>query len=67
MGLQSCKSPNFGNPRTKWHLGASHMAKHRIYYKGEGDGFLWVQAMVSLMSLCLLVVCLCTKGVLVTH
>jgi hypothetical protein len=26
----------FENPKTKWHLGASPMAKHRIYYKGEG-------------------------------
>jgi len=29
----------FGSPRTKWHLGASPMAWHIIYYKGEGDGF----------------------------
>jgi hypothetical protein len=29
----------FGSPRTKWHLGASLMAKHRVYYKGEGGGF----------------------------
>jgi hypothetical protein len=40
MGLQSCKNPNFGDfgdfgtPRTKWHLGASPVAKHREYYKG---------------------------------
>ncbi len=24
-----------GNPGTKWHLGASPMARHIIYYKGE--------------------------------
>ncbi len=24
---------------TKWHLGASPMAKHKEYYKGEGGGF----------------------------
>jgi hypothetical protein len=29
------------------------MAKHRVYYKGEGDVFPQVWAMVSLMSLCL--------------
>jgi hypothetical protein len=23
--------------KTKWHLGANPMAKHKIYYKGEGD------------------------------
>jgi hypothetical protein len=52
MGVQSCKSPNFGNPGTKWHLGAGPMAKHREYYKGEGGGFLQVQVMVSLVSPC---------------
>jgi len=34
MGLQSR-----GSPGTKWHLGAGPVAKHRVYYKGEGDGF----------------------------
>jgi len=28
-----------GNPRTKCHLDAGPVAKHRIYYKGEGGGF----------------------------
>jgi hypothetical protein len=28
-----------GTPRTKLHLGASPMAKHKVYYKGEGGGF----------------------------
>jgi hypothetical protein len=28
-----------GNPGIKCHLGANPMAKHRIYYKGEGCGF----------------------------
>ncbi len=27
------------------------MERHKIYYKGEGDGFPRVQAVVSLMSL----------------
>jgi len=44
-----------GSPKTKWHLGASPMAKHKKYYKGEGCGFLQVRVVVSLLSLCLLV------------
>jgi hypothetical protein len=28
-----------GSLKTKWHLGASLMARHIIYYKGEGGGF----------------------------
>jgi len=28
-----------GCPGTKWHLGVGPMAMHKIYYKGEGDGF----------------------------
>jgi hypothetical protein len=46
MAPQSCRSLDFGNfetplgsPRTKWHLGASPMARHTVYYKGEGGGF----------------------------
>jgi len=38
------------SPRTKWHLGASPVARHRVYYKGEGGDFPQVQAMVSLVS-----------------
>jgi len=29
----------FGIPGTKCHLGASPVAKHKVYYKGEGGGF----------------------------
>jgi hypothetical protein len=50
---ESLKSPNFGNfgtPRTKCHLGAGPVARHIVYYKGEGGGFPQVRAMVSLMS-----------------
>jgi hypothetical protein len=39
LGLQSCKSPNFGNFKTKCHLGAGLMVRHRVYYMGEGGGF----------------------------
>jgi len=28
-----------GLPRTKWHLGASHVGKHKVYYKVEVGGF----------------------------
>jgi hypothetical protein len=51
----------FGSLGTKWHLGASPMAKQKVYYKGEGDGLPQVRAMVSLVSLCLLMACPCTK------
>ncbi len=42
MGPQSRMSPNFGNfetPETKCHFGVGHVARHIIYYKGEGGGF----------------------------
>jgi hypothetical protein len=48
MGPQSRGSFNFGNlgisglplgsSRKKWHLGDGTVAKHRVYYKGEGGG-----------------------------
>jgi hypothetical protein len=28
-----------GSRRTKWHLGVGPVAKHKVYYKGEGGGF----------------------------
>jgi hypothetical protein len=39
-----------GSPRTKCHLGVGPMARHKVYYKGEGGGFFRVWAMVSLVS-----------------
>jgi len=56
-----------GSPRTKWHLGAGLVAKHRIYYKGEGGGFLQVRATVNLVNLNLLMACLSTKSVSALH
>jgi hypothetical protein len=56
-----------GSPKTKWHLGVGPMARHKEYYKEEGGGFPQVQAMVSLMSSCLFVACLCTKNVPTMH
>ncbi len=38
------------NPGTKSHLDVGPMGSHRVYYKGEGDGFPQVRAVVSLMS-----------------
>ncbi len=43
------------------------MAKHRVYYKGEGGGFPQVQVVVSLMSLCLPMACPQTKSVATMH
>ncbi len=37
------------------------MARHIVYYKGEGDGFPQVRAVVSVVSLCLLVARPCTN------
>jgi len=42
-------------------LGVGPMAKHIVYYKGEGGGFRKVQAVVSLMSPWLPVARPCTK------
>jgi len=28
-----------GSPGTKWHLGVGPVAKHIVYYEGEGGGF----------------------------
>jgi hypothetical protein len=58
MGLQSRESPNFGNfggfplgsPGTKSHLDLDPVGSHKIYYKGEGDGFPQVWAVVSLVN-----------------
>ncbi len=38
------------SPGTKCHLGLSLMARHKVYYKGEGGGFPQVRAVVSLVS-----------------
>jgi len=57
MGLQSCGNPSvkisglpLRSPGTKWHLGTNPVAKHKVYYKGEGDDFPQVWAVVSLVS-----------------
>jgi hypothetical protein len=55
------QSLGLGSPGTKWNLGASPMAKHIVYYKGEGGDFPQVWAMVNLVSSCLPLVHPCTK------
>jgi hypothetical protein len=68
MGPQNHERPNCGNfetpiweSRKKWHLGVGPVAKHRVYYKEESDGFPQVRAMMNLVSLCLPVARPCTK------
>ncbi len=36
----------------KNHLDVGFVASHKVYYKGEGDGFPQVQAVVSLVCSC---------------
>ncbi len=40
----------FESPGTKCHLDVGPVANHRVYYKGVGDGFPQVRAMVSFVS-----------------
>jgi hypothetical protein len=48
-------------------LGVVFEVKNKKYYKGEGDDFPQVQAVVNLMNLYLLVVRSCTKSALIMH
>jgi len=57
----------FGSPGTKWHLGAGHVANHKVYYKGEGGGFPQVWAVVSFVSSNLHVARPSTKNVPIMH
>jgi len=52
---------------SKWLMRDHFVAKHKVYYKGEGGGFPQVWAMVSLVSSCLPMVRPCTKSVIVMH
>jgi hypothetical protein len=38
------------SPRTKSHLDVAHVESCRVYYMGEGGGFPWIRAVVSLVS-----------------
>ncbi len=39
----------FESPGTKSHLDVAFMESYRVYYMGEGGGFPWVRAVVSLV------------------
>ncbi len=56
-----------GNPKTKCHLDAGFVKRHKIYYKREGGGFLQVWAVMNLMSSNLPMACPSTKSALIMH
>jgi hypothetical protein len=55
------------NLGTKSHLDASPVARHKVYYKGEGGDFPQVWGVVNLVSLSSPVVSLSTKSVPTMH
>jgi hypothetical protein len=71
MGPQSCGSPNSGNFETpiwtKCHLDVGLVERHKVYYKGEGDGFPQVWAVMSLMNLSFPMVHPSTKSAQTMH
>jgi hypothetical protein len=56
-----------GSPGTKCHLDVGPVASHKVYYKGEGDGFPQVHVMVSLVSSNLFVARPSTKSAPAMH
>jgi len=58
--------PN-GNPRTKCHLDVGFVERHKVYYKGEGDGFPQVRAVVNFVSPSLPMARLSTKSAQTMH
>jgi hypothetical protein len=56
-----------GSPTTKCHLGAGPMARHKIYYKGEGGGFSQVRIVMSFVSSSLVVAHPSTKSAPTMH
>jgi hypothetical protein len=57
----------FGSPKTKCHLDVGLMERHRVYYKGEGDDFPQVRAVVSLVNPSLPMAHPSTKNVQTMH
>ncbi len=51
-----------GSPKTKSHSDVAPVEWCKVYYMGEGGGFLRIQTVVSQMSPELPVACLSTKG-----
>jgi len=56
-----------GSPGTKSHLDVGLVERHRLYYKGEGVGFPQVWAMVSFVSMSLLMARPSTKNASIMH
>jgi hypothetical protein len=56
-----------GNSGTKWHFGASLVARHIVYYKGEGGGFSQVWVVVSFVNPCLPIGHPCNKRAPTLH
>jgi hypothetical protein len=56
-----------GSPETKSHLDVGLVERHKVYYKGEGDGFPQVRAVVSLVNSNLPVACPNTKSAPTMH
>jgi hypothetical protein len=67
LGILGLSGLPLGNPKTKWHLGASLVSMHNAYYKKEGGGFPQVWAVVSLVNPCLPVVFPSIKSTEITH
>ncbi len=70
MGLQSHESPSYENFRTPtWEcqLDVGLVERHKVYYKGEGDGFPQFRVVVSLMSPNLPMACPSTKSAPTVH
>jgi hypothetical protein len=55
------------SPKTKCDLDVGFVERHKVYYKGEGDGFPQVQVVVSFVSPNLLVAHPSTKSVPTMH
>jgi hypothetical protein len=56
-----------GSPGTKCHLDVGLLEKHRVYYKGESDGFPQIRAMVNLVNPNFPVVLPSTKSAQIMH
>ncbi len=50
------------SPRTKSHSNVGATERHKVYYMGEGGGFLLIRTVVNHVSLKLPVACPSTKG-----
>jgi hypothetical protein len=68
-GSKVARVPTLGieSPRTKCHLDKGFMERHKTYYKGKGDGFPQLWAVVSLVSPSLPMVRPSTKSAQMMH